>query len=122
MTWYKDLLRRRTSALEETQSVADAAAATYLQSEQIVVNLQAHQAKLNNINKRRFSVEREITKAEMITDDLEIMINGTKQQEGQILSVADLLLSTLDDPMHVSEPPYHRPNRRIEDQLCTTVL
>lgn len=87
-----------------------------------MVNLQAHQAKLNNINKRRFSVEREITKAEMIIDDLEIMIDGTKQQEARILSVADLLSSTLDDLMHVGEPPCHRPNRRIEDQLCTTVL
>lgn len=122
MTWYKDLLRRRNSAIEETQSVADAAAATYLQSEAIVVNLQADQAKLNNINKRRFSVERELTKAEMIIDDLRIMINGTKQQEERIKSVADLLTSTFDDLMHVGEPPYHRPNRKIEDQLCMTVL
>ncbi|GAM37334.1 hypothetical protein TCE0_023r07174 [Talaromyces pinophilus] len=119
VTSYKDLLRRRISALEETQSVADTAAATYLQSEQIVANLQAHQAKLNNTNKRRFSVEREITKAEMIIDDLKIMINGTKQQEGRIISVADLLASTLDDLMHVGEPPYHRPDRKIEDRLCT---
>jgi hypothetical protein len=84
VTWYKDLLRRRTSALEETQSVADAAAANYLQSENIVVNLQANQTKLNHISKRRFTFEREITKAEMIIDDLKLMINGAKQQEDRI--------------------------------------
>lgn len=87
-----------------------------------MVNLQANQAKLNNINKRRFSVEREITKAEMIIGDLKIMINGAKQQEDRILAVADLLSSTFDDLMHVGEPPYRRQDRKIEDQLCTTVL
>ena len=122
MKWYKDLLRRRTSALEETQRVADAAAAAYLQTEEIVVNLQARQAKLGDIHKRRFSVEREITKAEMIIDDLKIMINGIKQQEGRIVSVADILLSTLDDLTHVGEPPYRRQDRKIEDKLCTTIL
>jgi hypothetical protein len=24
--------------------------------------------------------------------------------------------------MHVGEPPYHRQNRKVEDQLCTMVL
>lgn len=122
MTWYKDLLRRRTSALEEPQSLADAAAATYLKSEKIVVDLQAHQAKLNNVSKLRFSVDREIAKAEMIIGDLKIMINGTKQQEDRILTVTDLLSSTFNDLLHVGEPPYHRQDRKIEDQLCTTVL
>ncbi|GFF46927.1 hypothetical protein IFM46972_08169 [Aspergillus udagawae] len=120
--WYKDLLRRRTSAREETQSIADAADATYLQSEEIVVSIQARQAELNHIHKRRFSVEREITKAEMIIDDLKIMINGTKQQEDRVLSMVDLLSSTLDDLTHVGEPPYHRHDRKIADQMCTTVL
>lgn len=87
-----------------------------------MVNLQDDQAKLNNINKRQFSVERELTKAEMIIDDLRIMINGTKQQEDRIKSVADLLTSTFDDLMHVGKPLYHRPNRKVEDQLCMTVL
>lgn len=122
MTWYKDLLRRRTSTLQEAQSLADAAAATYLQSEKIVVDLQAHQAKLNNVSKRRFSVDREIAKTEMIMNDLKIMINGTKQQEDRILSVTDLLSFTFNDLRHVGEPPYHRQDRKIEDQLCTAVL
>jgi septal ring factor EnvC (AmiA/AmiB activator) len=120
--WYKDLLRRRTSALQETQSVADAAAATYLQSEEIVVSIQAHQAELNHIHKRRSSVQREVTKAEMIINDLKIMINGTKQQEDRVLSIVDILLSTFDDLTHVGEPPYHRQDRKIADQMCMTVL
>lgn len=93
-----------------------------LQSEEIVVNLQANQAKLNHVSKRRFTVEREITKAEMIIEDLKLMINGAKQQEDRILSIVELLTSTFDELMHVGEPPYHRQNRKVEDQLCTTML
>ncbi|GFG17995.1 hypothetical protein IFM5058_08775 [Aspergillus udagawae] len=120
--WYKDLLRRRTSALASAQAAADTAMETYLESEQTVVRLQARQAMLNDIHKRRFAVQREITKTEMIIRDLKLMIEGTKREEERILSVVDLMSATLTDLLHIGEPPYHRPNRKIEDQVCTAVL
>ena len=87
-----------------------------------MVDLQARQAVLNNIHKRRFSVEREISKAEMIIRCLKVMIEGTKREEDRILSVVGLLSTTLDELAHIGAPPYHRQDRKIEDQLCTAVL
>jgi hypothetical protein len=84
--------------------------------------MQARQAQLNNIHKRRFSVDREIAKAEIIIDDLKVMINGMKKEEEGISSVADLIVCILDELIYIGEPPYHRPHRKIEDQLCMTIL
>lgn len=51
-----------------------------------------------------------------------MMIEGTKREEKRILSVVDLMSVTLDNLLHIGEPPYHRENRKVEDDLCTAVL
>lgn len=50
------------------------------------------------------------------------MSSGLTQEEGRILAVANLISASIKKLSTVGEPPYHRPNRHIEDQLCTTVL
>ncbi|CEJ61136.1 hypothetical protein PMG11_09678 [Penicillium brasilianum] len=121
-SWYEDLLRRHISTLEANQSAADEASTTYLSSVDVVTDLQARQAKLNHIHKGRYSVDREISKAEMIIRVLKLMINGTKQDGDRILSLGDPLEAAFTELMRIGEPPYHRKNRKIEDQLCTAVL
>lgn len=116
------MLRGHISALEANQSAADEASTTYLSSVDVVTDLQARQAKLNHIHKGRYSVDREISKAEMIIRVLKLMINGTKQDGDRILSLGDPLEAAFTELMGIGEPPYHRMNRKIEDQLCTAVL
>ncbi|KAL2831295.1 hypothetical protein BJY01DRAFT_254334 [Aspergillus pseudoustus] len=121
-TWYKDLLRRHISALEANQSAADVASTTYISSVNVVTDLQARQVQLDRINKGRYSVDREIGKAEMIIRVLKRMMNGTKQDGDRILSLGEPLEAIFTELIGIGAPPYHRMNRKIEDQLCTAVL
>jgi hypothetical protein len=99
------------------------ASETYLSYVSFVTDLQARQTKLNRIQKGRYSVDREISKAEMIIRVLKLMINGTeKDVSGRILSLEDPLDTSFTELMSIGEPLYHRMNRKIEDQLCTAVL
>ncbi|KAL3457663.1 hypothetical protein BJX64DRAFT_268426 [Aspergillus heterothallicus] len=120
--WYTDFLRHRIAALAQATETADAAAQTYLDAEQVVVNMQARAALLNHIHKRRFVVWRKVSRSEMVIRVLNLMIDGVRKEEARILSIVGLLKTTLEELARVGEPPYHRPNRKVEDRLCTAVL
>lgn len=67
-------------------------------------------------------VQRAIGRAERLISILRMMTQGLTNEDGAILAVVNLILPTIEKLGKVGEPPYNRPHRSSEDDLCTYIL
>ncbi|KAL7943374.1 WD40-repeat-containing domain protein [Trichoderma barbatum] len=118
---YTTLLKGKGS-LDDLQQADELAYLVLERAEDRVRNLQLREQALRRIHKNRPFVQRAIARAERLISVLRMMTHGLTKEGGRLLAVINLISPAIEKLGTVGEPPYHRPHRRSEDALCTTIL
>ncbi|KAL6824147.1 WD40-repeat-containing domain protein [Trichoderma camerunense] len=108
--------------LDDLQQAGELAYLILDRAQNKVRNLEFRLQALKRIQKNRPMVQRAIGRAERLISILRMMTQGLSNEDGAILAVVNLILPTIEKLGKVGEPPYNRPHRSSEDDLCTYIL
>ncbi|KAH0528173.1 hypothetical protein TsFJ059_003068 [Trichoderma semiorbis] len=108
--------------LDDLQQAGELAYLILDRAQNKVRNLEFQVQALKRIQKNRPMVQRAIGRAERLISILRMMTQGLSNEDGAILAVVNLILPTIEKLGKVGEPPYNRPHRSSEDDLCTYIL
>ncbi|KAL7959265.1 WD40-repeat-containing domain protein [Trichoderma compactum] len=111
-----------SGTLDDLQQAGELAYLVLDRAQNKVRNLEFRAQALKRIQKNRPMVQRAIGRAERLIAVLRMMTQGLSNEGGAILAVVNLILPTIEKLSKVGEPPYNRPHRSSEDDLCTYIL
>lgn len=109
-------------SLDDLQQAGELAYLILERAQDKVRSLQLREQALRRIQKNRPLVQRAITRAEKLVSLLRMMMYGLTKESGRLLAVVNLITPAVEKLATLGEPPCHRPNHRIEDDLCTNIL
>ncbi|KAL6907226.1 WD40-repeat-containing domain protein [Trichoderma evansii] len=118
---YTALLNSKGS-LDELQQAVELAYLILERAQDKVRSLQLRELAMRRVQKNRPIAQRAITRSEKLVSLLRLITYSLTKESGRILAVANLITPAIKKLATVGEPPYHRPNRLIENDLCTTIL